>query len=118
MLPKNSTKTKTNAVLLAIFFGFGTWFYTYKKDVKKFWLACVFSLVLIIILFFEIVSILKLLLGWLSPENLLDYNNADLIQAIKDEWLPLLIIKLGGLGLWLWPIIDSIRRPNTWYKEY
>ena len=31
-------KDKTVAVLLAVFLGFWTWLYTYKKDAWKFWL--------------------------------------------------------------------------------
>lgn len=31
-------KDKTVAVLLAVFFGFWTWVYTYKRDAWKFWL--------------------------------------------------------------------------------
>jgi hypothetical protein len=32
-------KDKTVAVLLAVFLGFWTWIYTYKKDTWKFWLS-------------------------------------------------------------------------------
>ena len=31
-------KSKTTAVLLAVFLGFWTWLYTYRKDAWKFWL--------------------------------------------------------------------------------
>lgn len=32
-------KDKTAAILLAVFLGFWTWLYTYKKDAWKFWLC-------------------------------------------------------------------------------
>jgi hypothetical protein len=32
-------KDKTSAILLAVFLGFWTWLYTYKKDSWKFWVA-------------------------------------------------------------------------------
>jgi hypothetical protein len=32
-----SPKSKTTAVLLAVFLGFWTWCYTYKRDAWKFW---------------------------------------------------------------------------------
>ena len=33
----SETKTKTTSVVLAVFLGFWTWLYTYKKDSWKFW---------------------------------------------------------------------------------
>jgi cation transport ATPase len=38
-------KSKTAAVLLAVFLTFWTWCYTYKRDAWKFWLNLVFSIV-------------------------------------------------------------------------
>ena len=40
-------KSKTSAVLLAVFLGFWTWLYTYQKDAWKFWL----NLILVIFTF-------------------------------------------------------------------
>jgi predicted nucleic acid-binding Zn ribbon protein len=37
-LVKTGRKSKTTAVLLAVFLGFWAWLYTYKKDGRKFWL--------------------------------------------------------------------------------
>ena len=38
-------KSKTTAVLLAVFFAYWTWLYTYKTDAWKFWLNIVLSIV-------------------------------------------------------------------------
>jgi hypothetical protein len=38
-------KNKATAVVLAVFFGFWTWLYTYKKDAWKFWLNLVLTVV-------------------------------------------------------------------------
>lgn len=38
-------KSKTTAILLAIFLSFWTWLYTYQKDAWKFWLNLVLSVV-------------------------------------------------------------------------
>jgi hypothetical protein len=38
-------KSKTTAVLLAVFFGFWTWAYTYKRDAAFFWINLVASFV-------------------------------------------------------------------------
>lgn len=44
--PKVS-KDKTAAILLAVFLGFWTWLYTYKKDSWKFWLNLALAIVTI-----------------------------------------------------------------------
>jgi hypothetical protein len=36
-------KSKTTALLLAIFLGFWTWCYTYKRDAWKFWLNLILT---------------------------------------------------------------------------
>jgi hypothetical protein len=38
-------KSKTTAILLAVFLGFWTWIYTYREDGAKFWIACVVGVV-------------------------------------------------------------------------
>jgi len=42
-------KSKTTAVLLAVFLGFWGWLYTYKRDAAKFWISAAASVVLIIV---------------------------------------------------------------------
>ena len=43
-------KSKTTAVLLAVFLAPFNWLYTYKKDVAKFWIALVVDIIFTIIL--------------------------------------------------------------------
>jgi len=40
------SKSKTVAILLAIFLSFWTWVYTYKKDCSKFWIGLLISVTL------------------------------------------------------------------------
>jgi hypothetical protein len=40
-----SPRSKTTAVLLAVFLSFWTWLYTYKTDSKKFWIGLGASIV-------------------------------------------------------------------------
>ena len=44
-------KSKSTALILAIFFSFFTWLYTSKRDGKKFWLALIIYLVCLFTLF-------------------------------------------------------------------
>jgi TM2 domain-containing membrane protein YozV len=50
-------KSKVVSILLAVFFSFFTWLYTYKTDSNKFWIGAVLSVVGIFLWFF--------FLGWL-----------------------------------------------------
>jgi Protein of unknown function (DUF2510) len=66
-------KSKTTAVLLAVFLGFWTWLYTYKTDAWKFWLN----------------------LG-----------------------LGIVTIGIFWLASWVWAIIDTSVRSDTWYQQF
>jgi uncharacterized membrane protein YvbJ len=41
-------KSKTASILLAVFLGFWTWLYTYKKDAWKFWVGLGLAILIII----------------------------------------------------------------------
>ena len=43
--PAAGAKSKTAAILLAIFLGFFTWLYTYREDSAKFWIVAGVSIV-------------------------------------------------------------------------
>ncbi len=43
--PAAGAKSKTTAILLAVFFGFFTWLYTYREDSGKFWISLSVSVV-------------------------------------------------------------------------
>ncbi|MDD5132975.1 MAG: hypothetical protein PHD81_03425 [Candidatus Nanoarchaeia archaeon] len=43
--PKKKRKDKGDAVILAIFFSFFTWIYTYREDKGKFWLGFALDLI-------------------------------------------------------------------------
>jgi len=44
-------KSKTAAILFAIFFSYWTWLYTYREDGAKFWIALAASIVNVLLLF-------------------------------------------------------------------
>jgi len=85
-----SGKTKIVAIILAIFFGLFSWLYTYKKSAKKFWIA-LGILMLFIILYFTPIP------GWF------------LISSFS---------YLLGFGFWLWAVIDTSIKPDSFYENY
>jgi hypothetical protein len=44
-------KSKNVALLLAIFFSFFTWLYTFKRDAKKFWISLIIYLLCLITIY-------------------------------------------------------------------
>jgi hypothetical protein len=76
MLVRNNetgTRSKTVAVLLAVFLSFFSWLYTYEKDATKFWVN-----------------------------------------------LGLTVVSLGlwSFIAWIWAIVDTASKPETFYKNY
>lgn len=116
--PTDEPKHKGRAVLLALFFGFAAWSYTYKADAKKFWIAVCLNLLAMAALLLVFKSLLGGFSEWLdsfsSPEGGLDGPGT----IIADNWWQVLTVGLALLGLWLWPIIDIMRRPASWYEAY
>ena len=93
---------KTTAVILAFLFGTIAWLYTYEKDKKKFIGTLIAMLSLII------VGVVLLML----------------FAFFYETWIPILLIILAGLiasaslGIWIWVIVDPIRRSGEWYHYY
>ena len=101
-----SPKSKAVAIILAVFFGYWTWLYTYKRDSKKFWVYLCISLpstVGVIILLNMVIS------GYSSPlayEFLVDYGTW--------VWLYFLVSASASI----WALINSIGRPESFYNNY
>lgn len=93
-----NTKSKTTAVVLAIFLGFWSWLYTYKKDFKKFWI------------YLGIILIgaagIGILISSMPSPTLADYGTW--------VWLYFLI----NASSYMWGLINSIGRPDSFYTNY
>ena len=83
-----SSKTKMSAVFLAIFLGIFAWLYTIKKSAPKF------------------------IIGFFVPFGILSiYLMTDLIFFI---WL----FYLASFAMWLWALIDTAIKPESFYVNY
>ena len=104
--PTLSHKSKTTAVVLALFFGFWSWLYTFRKDQLKFW---IFLGILMIALFKYVSSI-----GF-SITSILADPYSDMNSSINT--IPGWLLASNGIG-WFWALIDSVRRPLNFYLDY
>ena len=102
-------KDKTASVILAVISGPAAWAYTYKKDQLKFWICMAWYVLCII----AVVVVLR----ELYAEFDLGAEKADLESvATKAKWLYLSIPI--NIGVWVWAIIDAVRKPAAWYQQY
>ena len=108
-------KHKSRAHLLALFFGFAAWAYTYKKDARKLWIAICLNLVATAGLLLAFKSLLDSFSEWLESIGSLDAGPETIVAG---NWWLLLAVGLAYLGLWLWPIVDVAKRPADWYEAY
>ena len=89
-LANGEGKSKTAAVLLAVFLSFWTWLYTYKKDAWKFWVGLVATLGIgALVVFLYIPSPYDFVLS-------LVFNS----------------------GIWIWSIVDAVSKKDEWYRSY
>jgi len=81
-------KTKMSAVLIAIFLGIFVWIYTIKKSAPKF------------------------IVGFFVPFGIFSiYLMTDLIFFM---WL----FFLAGFAMWLWALIDTSIKPESFFENY
>jgi len=93
-------KSKTTAVLLAIFLGPWTWVYTYQRDCWKFWIAYT---PLFTIIFSHLVSAIQhqhmgIIFSWINPNNF--------------------TLQIISFGFWLWALILACARKHPFYDNY
>lgn len=93
-----AAKSKTTAVLLAVFLGGWSWLYTYSVNKWKFW-----------------IPIFAFSISYVGAIGLF-FQKAAYLQVIS-EILKYIIIFLYP-GCWLWAIIYYAVKPRSWYANY
>ena len=82
------TRSKTVAIIMAVFLGVFAWLYTYARDKKKFWLGLVIGVALSIVTYTTNVPVLLAI----------DY--------------------ICSLGIYVWVIVDTARKPGAYFIHY
>jgi len=102
-------KSKTAAVLLAVFLGGWSWLYTYKYNKAKFWItfSIIFVLVAFLVFWAFYMSLRYQQGSWYATESDLRTGRltAELLRALI-------------FGFWIWAIIDNSVKPSQWYSSY
>ena len=117
-----SGKSKTTAVLLAVFLGFWSWLYTFKVDKSKFFIG----LVLYVVTTIFIISWLgkwamaqSAYLQCVSDNWYSDYGDASTCDPTAGLFTPTNLMAVAiGFGNWLWTVIDQSRRPSEFFENF
>jgi len=107
--PASPPKSKTVSVVLAVFFGFWSWLYTYRRDQIKFW-------IFLGILITMWVSYTGYACSSIGETLSNPYFNMDSYTSninTFSNWM----FAVGAIG-WFWALIDAVRRPAYFYLNY
>ncbi len=102
------TKTKTTAVLLAVFLSAWTWVYTYSVNAKKFWIAAGLWALSFILYIVGIVSSSSTFTCDQGTLNNCSYH-ASGAGTILFAWLI-------AFGVFLWALIDTATKPASYFE--
>jgi hypothetical protein len=101
-------KSKTTAVVLAIFLGIWSWLYTYKFNKNKFWVA------LTTYLAFSVVILIRGLFA--AYQRDIGYyptaEEAILWRTVAFAWL------FTPVAFTIWAIVDNATKSSSWYQNY
>lgn len=101
-------KSKTTAVLLAVFLGIWSWLYTYDVNKRKFWIALGVYAVLTGLFFIAAAYFMyRRGLGF-YPET----SELVISGIVNASWL------LSPLAFAIWAIIDNSSKSASWYENY
>jgi hypothetical protein len=102
-------KSKTTAVVLAIFLSAWTWVYTWKVNSKKFWIA----------LALWVVQIILYVVGVNEFANRLVCNTqgGGCTFQSGSGGVAVLFAGLIAFGIWLWAVIDASTKSQEYYAS-
>ena len=119
--PQDS-KNKTLAILISLLLGPFAWVYTYEKDKRKFWFGLAVSTVVFVIFFLVILYQFEIFNR--AIDSALESGSSNFETTFEETQnsmrMILMVIPLGLLqsAVWIWAIIDAVRRPTSWYDRY
>jgi uncharacterized membrane protein YvbJ len=103
----SQAKSKTTAVVLAVFLGPWSWLYTYKLNAYKFWLTMSFQTLTFIYLISAFISMqIKVSAGTAV------YDDATAVAASS------LFFSLLSSAFWLWALLENAIKSQDFYANY
>jgi len=97
-----TSKSKTTAIVLSIFFSFWSWLYTYRRNFKKFWVS------------FGIIAFFWISIFIYTTIQISSGNEKSVILNGYFTWYWLAFL----VCFWVWAIIDNATKSNSFYDNY
>lgn len=104
--PVHVGKSKTTAVVLAVFLGIWSWLYTYKVNAHKFWITL--SLAIALLVTIAIVVFQEYLATTYESQSQLEALG-DILNGV---W------QIFAFATWLWALLDNATKPQSFYSNY
>jgi hypothetical protein len=116
-------KSKTAAILLAIFLGPWTWLYTYRRDSTKFWIGMLVPVAWIVLLILAATAFATSVTSCapvVNPNGQVVTSTGCGVAAGGFGLLGIVDVIAAVLypGLWIWSVVDSAVKPDGFYTLY
>jgi hypothetical protein len=107
-------KSKTVALLLAVFLGSATWLYTYETDKKKFWIGAPIEYGLMFVWMFVFLAVI----GFSSAMESTNSDSAAIPLGFIFLMLGQFAVIFAHWGIRIWSIVNTVRRPDIFYANF
>lgn len=113
-------KSKTPAVLLAVFLGYWSWLYTFKVNKNKFFIALGAGVLSFIIQIATLVSNASQQTLYQACINDAVWGSTSLTECIQymPDYTMTYVAGAISFGFWLWAVIDNARKPASFFQAY
>jgi len=99
----DKSKKKKIAILLSVFFGIFSWFYTYGANKKKLWSSLAIVLLGLIVLYVPV---------------LYSFFSGSYMSSLGLEITLWAIFATCIISTYIWALVDNIHRPASFYSGY
>ena len=122
-------KSKTIAVVLAFFFSFWSWLYTYRRNKVKFWISLGLNIIVISLIFITGIVFIDITTeGHPEFKQYLrvfeTFSNSSSTDISKISYLTfsfiiltLIIAGILKIGIWIWALIDNANRGGSLHTD-
>jgi hypothetical protein len=102
-------KNKVVAIVLAFFFGYWSWLYTYGKNMVKFWSSLGVIAVLFIINIAYSCSLIQDSMSGYAYST--DYFSGGFLTFV-------ILVNIANFAIWVWALVDNATKPESFYRDY
>ena len=123
-------KSKSIAIILALFFSFWSWLYTYKRNLVKFWISLSLNIAAAIAIFMAGIIFINItteghpeFIGYLRGFETFFYSDSINIPEESYRTFSVIILTLSlmgifKIGVWIWALIDNAIKSRKFYTGY